>query len=349
MAELTPPLHSLIITHYKLITNMVLTSTPADYSSAYDPNNEFRFDGVDPSVPTEIVFYDGSGAVVGARRYAHRESITTSPQNFLQRMLNPKPYNTSGCKIVLANDRQAILSVGYNDGANRTSNIHFTAAQGRVPNPTAFGGYEQWRTISAGECDEIAFRLPNGCTLSVECRLNGEQKGVVLCSSAITTSGIYVVTIDADQILALSPDVEQFDFVVLMSGGVVGVIHFEVAPAPTEGVRLAWLNDEGYISYHTFRGAPTEQLHTLRSECETPNGTQTLGVESWRESSLRSGYLSTEGVERLSGIATSPRVWRVTKEHSEPQILLSHTISTLGSGARQVELTIRPAGKVFRY
>ena len=328
---------------------MVLTSTPADYSSAYDPNNEFRFEGVDPSVPTEIVFYDGSGEVVGARRYAHRGSISTSPQNFLQRMLNPHPYNLSECRVCLATDREATLSVGYNDGANRTSNIHFTAAVGRIPSPTAFGGYEQWRTISAGECDEVAFKLPKGCTLTAECRFGGEKGSVVLCTETITTSGLYVVTIDADQILAHHPEAEQFDFVVLMSGGVVGILHFEVAPAVKDSVRVAWLNTEGYISYHTFRGAPTERLHTSRSECETPSGTQTLGVESWRESVLRSGYLSAEGVERLAGIATSPRVWRVTREHSEPHILLSHIITTLGSGARCVELTLRPASKDFRY
>lgn len=328
---------------------MNLTSYPADYASAYDQNNQFCFDGVDPTVPTEIVFYDGKGVVVGARRYAQREKITASPQSFLQRMLAPHPYNLRGCQIIRAEDRSVALSLGYNDGASRTHIVHFTPSQGRVPSPTALGGYEQWRTISAGECDEVVFKLPKGASLSAECRFEGEVGGTVMCEDSIEISDIYAVIVDADEILALRPSAESFDFVVIMSGAVVGKIHYEVTPAVAGSVRLAWLNTDGYISYHTFRGTPSERLVTSRSECQTQSGTQTLAVESWRESTLRSGYLTAEGVERLAGIATSPHVWRVTADGAEPQTLLSHTITTLGRGARQVELTLRPARRAFRY
>lgn len=328
---------------------MNLTYSPADYASAYDPENLFCFDGVDPAVPTEIVFYDSKGEVLGARRYAQRETIETSPESFLQRMLDPHPYDLRGCQIVRATDRSVALSVGYNDGANRSPVIHFTASQGRLPNPTALGGISQERIISAGECDEVLFKLPKGARLAAECRFEGEESGTVMCELSIGVADIYAVIVDADEILALNPAAESFDFVVAVSGSVVGRIHYEVAPAVAGSVRLAWLNTEGFISYHTFRGAPSERLITSRSECQTQDGTQTLAVESWHESTLRSGYLSAEGVERLSGIATSPRVWRVTAEGAEPQRLLSHAITTLGSGARQVELTIRPARRAFRY
>ena len=328
---------------------MNLTSYPTDYASAYDPNNTFCFEGADPTAPTEIIFYDGNGGVLGARRYAQRERIVTSPQSFLQRMLDPHPYTLRGCQIVRATDRSVALSVGYNDGANRSPVIHFTASQGRLPNPTALGGFSQERIISAGECDEVLFKLPKGARLTAECRFEGEESGTQMCELFIGVSDIYAVIVDADEILALNPAAECFDFVVAMSGSVVGRIHYEVATAVAGSVRLAWLNTEGFISYHTFRGVPSERLVTSRSECQTQGGTQTLAVESWRECTLRSGYLSAEGVERLSGIATSPRVWRVTAEGVEPQILLSHAITTLGSGARQVELTIRSACRDFRY
>lgn len=328
---------------------MNLTSSPADYASAYDQNNQFCFEGVDPAVPTEIVFYDGKGVVLGGRRYAQREKITTSPQSFLQRMLSPHPYTLRGCQIFRAEDRSVALSVGYNDGANRSPVVHFTAAQGRVPSPTALGGFEQCRTLSAGECDEVIFKLPNGARLSAECRFESEGSGRVLCEKSITTSDLYAVVVDADEILALCPSADSFDFVVTMSGSVIGRIHYEVVPAVAGSVRLAWLNTDGFISYHTFRGTSSERLVTSRSECQTQGGTQTLSVESWHERTIRSGYLSAEGVERLAGIVTSPRVWRVTADGVEPQTLLSHTISTLGSGARQVELTLRPASKLVRY
>ncbi len=324
---------------------MILKSSPADYASAYDQNNQFCFEGVDPATPTEILFYDGSGAIVGARRYASCGSIATSPNSFLRRMLNPHPYHLAGCNLFRVTDRDVVLSVGYNDGADRTSPIHFTASQGRIPNPTAWGGMEQWRTISAGERDEIVFKLPKGCRIDVECRFDGEEEGSVVCTQSIATNGIYLFVVDADEILALRPEAEVFEVVVEMSGSVIAQIHFEVARSLEGSVRLAWLNAEGFISYHTFRGVADERVVTHRSECETPLGTQTLGVESWRESTLRSGYLSAEGVERLAGIATSLRVWRIRGENAEPQALLSHTITTLGNGARQVELTIRPAQK----
>lgn len=329
---------------------MNLTSYPADYSSAFDKNNLYCFDCGDATAPTEITFYDGDGVVIGARRYAPSEKIAASPESFLRRLLNPHPHtNVPGCRIFHAPDREVAIAVGYNDNANRTPLVHYTASLAPLALHAVMGGDEQWRSIAAGEWDEVAFRVENGEKMTAVCHFPDGIGDRTLVTNTAQASGLHILSVDADVALVSKPTAESFDVVLSVGGVEIATLHYEVAAAAPKGVRIAWLNSEGYISYHTFRTVLAERLQAVRSEYETASGTLTLAVESWREMTLRSDFLSSDKEEWLSELAASPKVWRIDSRRAVPQSITSHSVVFAGDGARSVELTLRPARKVSRF
>lgn len=326
---------------------MELISYPADYSSAHK-ENYFLFEGVDVATPTEICFYDGAGELLGARRYVARESILSSPRTFVERLLSPEPILSERLECCTPKGREAALAVGYNNDTDRSPVIHFTASHSDVPLRAMMGQGAHRRTISLGECDEVAFRAAEGDNLVVTATLNNKVGIHIIHNSTLPQGGINVLIVNPAHIIAkLQPreEVEAIHLTLSVGGQKLGTLHYTIIPAVKGSTRLAWLNRDGYISYHTFRKTEQEELKTSRSECETPSGTLTLGGESWRERRLYSGYLSAEQEEQLLGIVTSPRVWMITPEGAVPQAILSHSVATQGKGAHTLELTIRPSRK----
>lgn len=324
---------------------MKLTTYPADYSSAYD-DNHFCFEEVDVATPTEIAFLDADSQTLGARRYASQATIATSPRSLLHRLLAPEPCLMDKCGCVAPEGRSAAIVVTYNDGAELSPLVHFTASHTPTLLHEVMGGERaQERTISSGECDELAFRASQGDRLSVTCAFDGDVISHIIYMGEVAAEGINLFVVNCDAILARSrtSNVTSFKLTFTLAGSLLAKLNYRVLPAVKGATRLAWLNRDGYISYHTFRTPAEERLVTSRSECRTPSGTLTLGVESWRESTLRSGYLSAAEMERLAGLVASPRVWKIAEGAFEPQILLSHTTLTGGSGAHTLELTLRPA------
>lgn len=322
---------------------MKLTNYPADFASAFD-KNLFCFDEVEASHPVELHFYDCEDNLLGVRRYVGQESVATSPQAFLLAQLNPEPVPLAeGCEFVIPSGRIAKLSVGYNGDTERTPEVLFTDSHNSLGINLPLGDGEEWRTISAGECDEIAFCVSATTTLSASAHFS-DGTVVSLGIRTIKYKGVVLLGINANSILshASAPQgATEFDVVVRLRDELCCRVHYRVVPPEEWGVRLAWLSADGSVRYHTFPRPLSKRLHTLPT---TTNGS-VVRMESWEELSLDSGVLPIRDAQRLAEIATSPRIWRVMPEGFVPQTIHSHSAEWGGGQPARVSLTICPQEK----
>ncbi len=323
---------------------MILTSSPADFASAYK-DNYFSFEEMEPSAFADVVFYDENEEVVGVRCFSGRESVATSPRAFLLRKLSPEPVESDECGFLLPTSRTTTLAVEYNYGEDLTPNILFTAAHHDCEPNSQMGAEEQWRTISTGECDEIGFCLDEGAMAKVVLLLNGIPRAMI---GAYTASAkcVALFMLNMDNILSrklLPEGTEEFDIMCVVGTTLCSTIHYRIKESHPSDVRLAWLNEWGGVSYHTFHRPVGQKLLSKRKVCETPSGSVVTGVESWIESTLDSGMLSEVEAHHFSELLSSPRVWRKGAEGFEPQIITSSDALMVGGELRRVSLTIRPA------
>lgn len=325
---------------------MQLISQPADPSPLFG-ENLFVFEGADAATSTEIAFHLADGTLLGARRYAGRGSIATSPNAYVNRTLHPVPHHFDRSTIERAEGRDVELYVAYNNGADRSSAILFTASHDNLSFGSAMGPNDTRRIISPGEWDEISILAPRGARLELTAVLSDGTTPILLSSRVTPERGVWLVSVVADVILAFSStpaDVEWFDVNVSSGGSLLTTVRYHLEEAPRDAVRLAWLNPRGYISYHTFRGSATEQVASRRTEAPSYEGTTTLSLDGWRELKLVSTPLPRSEVARVGEVATSPRVWRIYPDGTAvPHTLLSGAVRSLGPSAHTVELTLRPS------
>ncbi len=327
---------------------MKLVSYPTNYSSLFD-DNYFRFEEVDASTPTEIIFFKEGGGPLGARRYVGREVIETSPKSLLRRVLAPQPRAAQMCEFVAVDDRDVALIVVYNDQTMRSPTARFTASHTSLDRLAFFGPEEQRRTFSRGEFDEVAIAAPAGVTLEAYCSLAGGVKKLLARELTGEREGVWLLSINANHLLSVvgaRGEECEVEIVINVAGNLLAHIHYTVEPHRKGDVRLAWLDPHGAISYHTFHLSDSEQLLSFRTECQTSDGVQLLAIEGCRNLALGSGYLSVAEWERVSGVVTAPKVWVVEESGFTPAVLSS---SKTHYGAREgytVELTVSPAKKV---
>ncbi len=322
---------------------MELTKSPADFASAH-ADNLFSFVDVDALSPQELIFYDANGDMVTARRYVGYESIDTSPKSILLRMLSPEPLaDIAQCKFLHPEGRDALLSVEYDGGEGLTPEILFTSSHHDHTANSIMGDMEQWRTIASGEYDEVAFCLAEGATITVNLYADGRSQ--LLCGFTATTKGVVLLALSADDIIsrmALFTDSSTFELRFVIGDRICAVIHYRLRSPHPSDVRLAWLNREGGISYHTFRLAQ-KSLHRSSRECASSSGDAVVSAESWTERNVESEVLSIAQTDQLSEVLSSAKLWICRSEGFEPQILLSSQLILVGEGARRINLSVRSA------
>lgn len=325
---------------------MILSKTPADFASAY-ADNLFEFEEVDMTYPCELIFYDAGGNIVALRRYAGQQSVTTSPRAILKRLISPEPLaEVAKCEFVRPEGRDATLSVEYDDGEQVTPEVLFTSSCYNHTANSPMGSSEQWRTIAAGECDEVAFAVTEGATLAARLLVDGIEHAQ-LGSFTSPAKGVVLFALVADDVLssvAESRLQEGFDICFDLNGRECAQLHYRLRSAHNSDVRLAWLNAEGGISYHTFH-RPTKSLHRSSREYATASGREVASVEVWSECHLVSEVLpATELQQLLAGVLSSPRLWLRSEDGSySPQLLLTSQAPLQGDGAGRVSLTLRPS------
>lgn len=295
---------------------MKLQSYPQNFSSIFAPNI-YTFEEVEPTISSEIKFFVGGGRPLSARRFAGSTTIATSPESLLRRTINPLPLAPGDqCELVCPEGRSVAIYATY-DGKT-TPLLHFTASHKQLSEGEVMGGSTQQRQIARGEADEVALVAGEGSRVKVVAHLSDGSQATLLSESLLIT-GVWVARIVADDVLsrAIEPEeVEWFRLVVSVDGEDVATLHYTLAQRPRSAVRLAWLNADGYIDYHTFSSATDLRTLSSRSECKLPSGTTSLMVEGWQELCVESGYLPRVQLERLGGVAYSPRVWLVEADGS---------------------------------
>lgn len=326
---------------------MILYSYPSNFSSIF-ATDAYEFREVEPESPTEITFHQVDGTTLGARRFVGRSTIVTSPEAWLRRAIDPQPYmgSSGGCELVQPEGRSVALYATYDNSTATTPIVHFTASHRPLAYGSVLGGASQSRRIALGESDEIAF-VPNPLSkVGVEVLLSDGTAATILTQDG-STEGIAVVVVVADAIVSLSSNpanVEWFEVAIRLDGERVATHHYTLVEHPCESVRLAWLNADGYISYHTFAPAVEERTATSRTECSLVGGCVTLAVEGWSECCLESGFVAPAELEHLRGIATTPRLWRIEPNGSAvaQRVLGCEVCSDQQSGYR-LSLRICPA------
>lgn len=330
---------------------MNLKRFPADFSSAYN-DNHFSFEGADPTVATELVFYTKGGAEIGVRRYVGRESIDSSPRALLMSGLAPEPIGVVGeCGFMRPEGRDMTLSVGYNGGLSTSPEVCFVASLCDQQPNAIMGEPTQHRSIAPGECDEVAFCLTEGAEIEATLVVD-EIVQSSLGSYSSPEKGVVVFAVSADAILSELRSAESattFELRFAIDGRECASVRYSLRESHAEDVRLAWLAPDGSVAYHTLPSPKSVRLQTERTLYQSPSGSVTAGVERWQESVLDSGVLSSAEAERLGEMLSSARLWRITDEGAEPQIVLSHQAEVGGRGVRRVTLTLRPAATIKHY
>jgi hypothetical protein len=327
---------------------MKLASFPADFTPIVD-DNFFRFEEVDTTTSTELQFFDQSGRLLGARRYAGRSEIEASPKAFLRRLLHPSPVAKGDLRVVQPEGRTEGLSVGSESEGVVSPTVLFAANTLPLQPSALMGPVEQWREIAPGEYDELSLLLLKGDTLRVECyRAEGEEvelPKVFVCES----SGPWVLTFSAEELMEIvGIDTPGEEAIVRLRIGerIIGLIHYLTRPASGCDRRVAWIDGYGAVSYYTFRTPSTERFEVQRSVCDTLQGATTLGVSSWKQLSLSTAPLSRGEMESLQGLVASPCVWLLEGESWVPVVVLDAQCRCGSPSATEplaLSLSLRPA------
>ena len=323
---------------------MRLTTIPADFSPIL-ADNFFHFEDVDPSVSTEIHFFDDKGEGLGARRYAGRTVIDSSPRAFLSLMLDPQPAVRGSLAVLRPEGRQVELSVAVGADGEHSSGVRFAANVARLEPSAVVGPAEQSRVIASGEYDEFSLLLAEGDDVTLECQVEGRSE-VTLLRYVCPEAGYYTVVFEAEDLfnsLGEEQEPERLSLRVKIGGALKGTLLYTVVPAAQGECRLAWLDAYGAIRHYTFRILPEESLEVARRESDTLQGVQTLEVESWNTVVLRSGPLTSGQMEFLKGVISSPRVWQLVGREWVPVTIGESVCRCAGKGARSVELRLRSA------
>lgn len=327
---------------------MKLISYPEDYSPLL-ADNFFHFEGADPAVSTEIYFFSEEGEPLGARRYAGRSEIDSSPRAILKRTLNPGPAERLALGVVRPEGREVGLSVAVGEGGDRGPVVRFAANLLPLLSSAVVGPAEQTRRLSPADYDEVSLLLAEGERLTVECAAEGEGEWVSLpVSFECERAGLYVLVFTAESLLAAAPSALQRGEMVLrvkIDGDTKAHIRLLLCPASRNNHRVAWLDAYGAIRHHTFDTQSVERVGVERSESDTLRGTLTLGVESWRSVGLHSGPLSQAEMDYLKGVVCSPRVWLLEGDEWV-ECCVEESVCRCGvAEVLSLSLTLRPSRK----
>ncbi|MBP3383346.1 MAG: hypothetical protein J6K78_05505 [Tidjanibacter sp.] len=323
---------------------MKLTSYPQNYSSVF-ADNILRFEEVTPNEPFEVSFQDDVVGLLGTKRFVGAAEVECSLHNYLHRRLNPQPIILDRCAFNEAAGRNVRLTALWGDN-QKSHKMTFTLSHTNLTAPAIVGDTNQSRRISAGEVDEIAFVVGRERNICAKVVLSTGEKYNIY-TKTLSNDGLWVWVVCADEIISRSvrpEELESFSIEIVVGEESLGTVTYTLAPVQPEAVRLAWLDADGRICYHTFPLAMRKEVEADSSVAELTDGTTILYKSGWKVWRLDSGVVSREVVAHLEGIATSPRVWVVEGGVATPMVLLSSQTRLSGVG-RGVSLVLRPAKK----
>ena len=289
---------------------MITFSLPDNYSSAYT-GAIYTIDDTTTTQPQIVEVLDSQrGETLGFRRVQYLNNNKINIARYLARALNPKPILGSGWSVPEGRTVEAQLLA---DDSSTEKRI-FMASLSNLTEDRLLSSLTH-RTVSPSDLDEISlFASAGQLTITVAFGADSPTQQIVALRKH--SGGLISYVLDVENILrfAGNPDeVRQFWIYISLDGKTIGQLRYSIVPATSQSVRLGWLNSYGAIDYHTFRSLG----RLLRSEKErVMTGQSVLRVSTIRssyvwEEVLSSGYLPAATAVALSGLLSSPRVWRV--------------------------------------
>lgn len=289
---------------------MITFSLPDNYSSAYT-GAIYTIDDTTTTQPQIVEVLDSQrGETLGFRRVQYLNNNKINIARYLARALNPQPILSSGWSVPEGRTVEAQL---LSDDATTEKRI-FTASLSDLSEDRLLSSLSH-RTVSPGDLDEISlFASAGQLTISVAFGADSSTQQIVALRKH--SGGLISYVLDVENILrfAGNPDeVRQFWIYITLANKTIARLRYSLIPATSQSVRLGWLNPYGAIDYHTFRSLG----RLLRNEKErVMTGHSVQRVSTIRssyvwEEVLSSGYLPATSAVALSGLFSSPRVWRV--------------------------------------
>lgn len=326
---------------------MRLYKSPYSYSSA-SGNDLFRFDSIDPTKPVEVAFHTADGTLLGTRRYYGRTSVDVSPRAFLRTLLSPTPVVVDSTLFLRPAGRDAAIYLRYGLQQLHSPVVGFTSSRYHHDSPAPLVAHAEPRRLAEGECDEVAILVESGVMLQARGRI-GAGEWSELARMGTSESGVHILAVAYADLLTLTdqPHSEQrVEVEILADGEVLCGVDYILAESEPQGVRVAWVDSEGAIAYHTFGHLPECELLSSRVVVEADGGVESLAVESWRRWRVESGRLSAAEWERLSEALGSPRLWVVERGGGVVEVVAeeSRAVAT-GPLSHTLSLTLREARK----
>jgi hypothetical protein len=336
---------------------MKLLSIPKDFSSVLS-DSHFCFGEVSADVPVEVEFWGDTPQgeeMLGCKRYLGSTTIAASPTTYLRRGFAPKPRFFNHSAFFYPEERNLALFVRWDGGSQSggtqsSSKVLFVASQRDLEVGTVVNAGDTMRQIARGERDEVGFCVPEATQMTMEMKFPNGQT-ISLNQNSGTKAGLWILSVDVDWVLSRMPEgeeVDSFELVLKIAGSQVATIHYDIVERPASAVRLGWLDGSGTIAFHTFPVAMEERMQTERKQFEVVEGGAVVAsIEGFWAQRLRSGALPKMDFERLSGLLTSPLVWRIYPNGSFEQVaIISAEAGAGGSkGAAEVSVVVRPQCK----
>lgn len=306
---------------------MIFTQVPPYYSSVFEPLL-YRMTNIKEGVNSDVEIYTTlQQDALGVKRIAPGSAAEVNISSYMRRYISPVPFPVDSAGLFQDEGRYVVAGITC-QGVMSPIRTYVGAAR-RVYEFEMLSSLPTLRTIAWDESDEVSFVVPNS-SLTYSIELSGTKNYTFESGEYIASRGVVSITVGMPGIAGLvknagmvPDDFSKMRIRVRNVGRSIGEVEYYIRSRSAGQVRLCWFNSLGGLDYHTFCKVLSEPVAVSKKVFEGIEGYTPASIrrESYRE--LSSGYLPRLWVEGLSGLLSSPRVWRVEEGEFIPVDILT--------------------------
>ena len=174
--------------------------------------------------------------------------------------------------------------------------------------------------------------------MTVELATKSDAQGLLVFALKMTD---LLVKLQAAGKSSLEPD-ERFKIRISDSDGyVLAEQGYRIVSPSTDNVRLCWWNALGQIDYYTMRRVQEVRYNLQKERMLTSDGYKMTACRREQEMRVVSDFLSSEFIEWLSEIASSPRVWVLENGRFVRVEVVDEAVKLSGTGPVQIDLILK--------
>lgn len=324
---------------------VVFTEVPSYYSSVFGPL-VYKMANIKQGEKSHVEIYTVSQQdPIGVKRIAPGSSGEVNISAYMRRCISPSPFPVDS--VGLFQDAGRYVMTGITCQGVMSPIRTYVGAVRKMDEFEMLSVLPAARTIAWDESDEISFVVPNS-SLTYSVGLYGTKNYVFESPEYIASRGVVTMAIGMPGIESLvrSAGMKRDDFTkmtvrVMNVGNEIGRADYYIRSRGSDCMRLGWFNTLGGVDYHTFGSVLSDSVSVSKDIFLGYGGysAASIGCEFLRE--LSSGYLPYIWVEGLSGLLTSPRVWRMDESDYVQVDVLSTGNVLYGGKLNSLEFLIR--------